>query len=72
MEIVSQQPKLWFNFLLHACEELDLLLYIDVSLGGLDAGVAPEICAGGGAAGYRQGRAVPHPGDHGNRVPHSP
>jgi hypothetical protein len=71
MEIVS--PSSLSGFLLHAYYvNLFLLLYIDVSLGGLDAGVAPEICAGGGAARYRQGRAVPHPGDHGNRVPHSP
>jgi hypothetical protein len=47
-------------------------IYIDGSSGGLDARVAPEVCAGGGAAWDRQGRAVPHPGDHGNPVPHSP
>lgn len=40
--------------------------------GGLDAGVAPAVRAGGGAARDRQGRAVQDPGAHGHRVPHSP
>lgn len=41
--------------------------------GGLDAGAAPTVRAGGGAAGDRQGGAVPDPGAHGQRVlPHAP
>ena len=40
--------------------------------GGLDAGVAPAVRAGGGAAWHRQGCALPDPGDHGDRVPHTP
>ena len=48
--------------------------YVCITLllsGGLDAGAAPEVRAGGGAAGHRQGRAVQDPGDHGHgRLPH--
>ena len=40
--------------------------------GGLDAGVAPAVRAGGGAAWHRQGCALPDPGDHGDRLPHTP
>jgi len=38
--------------------------------GGLDAGAAPEVRAGGGATGHRQGRAVPDTRDHGHGLPH--
>ncbi|RWV97817.1 hypothetical protein GW17_00039370 [Ensete ventricosum] len=38
--------------------------------GGLDAGSAPEIRAGGGAAGDRQGGAVEDSGADGDRLPH--
>ncbi|RRT34523.1 hypothetical protein B296_00049223 [Ensete ventricosum] len=38
---------------------------------GLDAGAAPEIRAGGGAAGDRQSSALEDFGAHGDRLPHS-
>ncbi|RRT34286.1 hypothetical protein B296_00057627 [Ensete ventricosum] len=38
--------------------------------GGLDAGAAPEIRAGGGAAGYRQSGTLQDFRAHGDRLPH--
>ena len=46
---------------------------MDWVAGGLDAGVAPSVRAGGGAAGAGQGGAVADPGADGQRVlPHAP
>ncbi|RWW83887.1 hypothetical protein BHE74_00007592, partial [Ensete ventricosum] len=40
-------------------------------VGGLDAGAAPAICSGGGAAGDRQSSALKDFRADGNRLPHS-